>query len=234
MRTKFGNILWGLFFIAIGAGLVGNLFGLWNFTLFFDGWWTLFIIIPCVISMVQHSINLGNLLGLAAGVLLLMGAQDVIDFGMVWKLLLALAFVLIGLNIMFTGVLERKWRAAAKQAAQNAQQSSGGAAGSVSYTAVFNGQQIRYPRQPFASANVVCIFGGVDLDLRDAVIDRDITITLTCVFGGCDIFLPPNVEPVLGVTGIFGGCDNKTAAAAPGSPRAYIGGTCVFGGADIK
>lgn len=232
MRTKFGNILWGLFFIAIGVGLVGNLFELWNFTLFFDGWWTLFIIVPCIISMVQHSINLGNLLGLAAGVLLLLGAQDVINFGMVWKLLLALAFVCIGLNIMFAGVFQRKWRAAAKQAAQNAQQYS--SAASVSYTAVFHGQQIRYPHQPFASANVISIFGGVDLDLRDAVIDHDVTITLTCVFGGCDIFLPPNVEPVLGVTGIFGGCDNKTAPAASGSPRAYIGGTCVFGGADIK
>lgn len=233
MRNKFGNILWGLFFIAIGVGLVGNIFGLWNFTLFFNGWWTLFIIVPSVISMVQHSVNLGNILGLAAGVLLLMGAQDIIDFGLVWKLLVALAFVCIGLNIMFAGLFQRKWRTAAKQAAVSAQQHSGSAAG-VSYTAVFNGQNIRYPHEPFTSANLVCIFGGVDLDLREAVIDHDITITMTCVFGGCDIFLPPNVEPVMGVTSIFGGCDNKTAAAIPGSPKAYIGGTCVFGGSDIK
>lgn len=65
MRKNVANILWGLFFIGIGVGLIGNVLGFWDFSVFFKGWWTLFIIIPALVSMVQSGIRLGNLIVLA-------------------------------------------------------------------------------------------------------------------------------------------------------------------------
>ena len=47
MKKTLTNFLWGLFFIIIGIGFLGEALNLWNFELFFPGWWTLFIIIPC-------------------------------------------------------------------------------------------------------------------------------------------------------------------------------------------
>ena len=60
MRNKLSNGFLGLAFVAIGCALLGNIFFDWNFTIFFDGWWTLFIIIPCVYSMLRTGINSYN------------------------------------------------------------------------------------------------------------------------------------------------------------------------------
>ncbi|MFT3950996.1 MAG: hypothetical protein QM689_03465 [Oscillospiraceae bacterium] len=52
---------------------------------------------------------------------------------------------------------------------------------------------------------IKAIFGGVDLDLRGAIIDRDCKIDVTNIFGGTDIQLPPNVRLILNDTPILGG-----------------------------
>ncbi|MDD3174095.1 MAG: hypothetical protein PHF63_10685, partial [Herbinix sp.] len=69
MRNKLSNALWGLFFIIIGVGFAGNVLFDWDFQLFFPGWWTLFIIIPCFISMIQHGFGVGATVGFVIGVL---------------------------------------------------------------------------------------------------------------------------------------------------------------------
>ena len=46
MRQRVGNILFGLAFLVAGLGFGGQALGLWNFNLFFSGWWTLFLIVP--------------------------------------------------------------------------------------------------------------------------------------------------------------------------------------------
>ena len=48
---KFGNILWGLVFIAVGLIIGLNAMGITNINIFFKGWWTLFIIIPSLINL---------------------------------------------------------------------------------------------------------------------------------------------------------------------------------------
>ena len=50
MLKKTGNILWGVLIIALGALLALKAF-LPEFDIFFDGWWTLFIIVPCAIVL---------------------------------------------------------------------------------------------------------------------------------------------------------------------------------------
>lgn len=60
---KFGNILWGLVFIAIGTIWGLNALGITQINLFFEGWWTLIIIIPCFIGLFRESDKIGNLVG---------------------------------------------------------------------------------------------------------------------------------------------------------------------------
>ena len=47
--NKLTKILWGIVFIAIGIGL--NALEITSINIFFKGWWTLFIIIPCLIGL---------------------------------------------------------------------------------------------------------------------------------------------------------------------------------------
>jgi hypothetical protein len=53
------------------------------------------------------------------------------------------------------------------------------------YTAVFSGQDVRITDE-FFGANLTAVFGGVDLDLREAVIKQDVVINGMVVFGGVD------------------------------------------------
>ena len=80
MRNKISMAFVGIVFILLGVAIIGNAFDAWNFTIFFDGWWTLFIIVPCVASMINNGVNSGNVIGLTIGVLLLTWQQQSYNF----------------------------------------------------------------------------------------------------------------------------------------------------------
>ena len=46
------KILWGTALIAVGGIIALNAFGITDIELFFDGWWTLFIIVPCLVRII--------------------------------------------------------------------------------------------------------------------------------------------------------------------------------------
>ena len=73
-------IVWGIAIIALGVIFGGNALGWFSLNIFFDGWWTLFIIIPSVISLVTEKEKLSSLGFLAAGVILLLAAQNVFSY----------------------------------------------------------------------------------------------------------------------------------------------------------
>lgn len=51
---SFGNVLWGIVLIVVGLIIGGNELGITNINIFFDGWWTLFIIVPCFIGLFKE------------------------------------------------------------------------------------------------------------------------------------------------------------------------------------
>ena len=58
---KLGEVLWGIVFISIGLILLGNILGITQINLLFNGWWTLFIIIPSFIGLIQNNDKIGSL-----------------------------------------------------------------------------------------------------------------------------------------------------------------------------
>lgn len=229
MRNRLSSFIWGLAFIIAGVGFAGNVFHLWDFRLFFDGWWTLFIIVPCAFSLFQGGFHTAPAIGLVAGVLLLLAQQDVIDDGLVWKLLVPVIFVLIGMRIILRGAFRKRF-----EPCRGAIQANGN--GYACLIAVFCARKERLAGD-FQGAAVTAVFGGVDLDLRDTVITHDVTISVTAVFGGADIYLPPNVRVRLDSLPILGGIENQYREPAGGPadlPVVYIDAVCAFGGVDIK
>ena len=51
---KIGNILWGICFIVIGVIILLNSLEITNINIFFEGWWTLVIIIPSAIGLIKE------------------------------------------------------------------------------------------------------------------------------------------------------------------------------------
>jgi len=230
MRNKLGNVLWGLAFIVAGVGVAGNVAGLWDFNLLFKGWWTIFIIVPCVISMVQNGVNTGNIIGLVIGALLLVEAQNIIPRNLIGKMIFPVILVLIGLSIIFKGNTIKHHNYKSK-----VHQTNTSGDGFINAVAIFWGSETRPANEKVTGGTATAIFGGVDLDLSNAIIDEDIVITSTAIFGGIDIIVPSNVKVKISSVPIFGGIDdNSNHATSENAPTIYINATCIFGGMDIK
>lgn len=233
MRNKLSNVLWGLFFIIIGVGIAGNVMNIWDFQLFFDGWWTLLIIVPCFISMIQTGFGTGSTLGFIIGVLLFMNYQVDFHFN-IWQLIIPTILVFIGIRIMFQGAFRKKPNFDQSFIPGNTQGQSYSGTSKSDYNAVFSSNHIHITDQ-FYSTSLSAVFGAIVLDLRDAIIKGDVEINASAVFGGIDIFLPNGVNVKTNNVPVFGGVSNKHSQTNdPSAPTVYLNSTCMFGGIDIK
>lgn len=230
MKNKISNVVWGLLLILIGVGYAGGNLGIWDFNLFFRGWWTLFILVPCLVNLIQYGPNGGNIAGLCVGAALLLAAQGFLEFSMIRKLLVPAILILVGLSILLSNT---KRRITDQQGNQIPFEKTGMGGSDVS--GVFDGRKVHYDGQLFEGATVSAVFGGVNMDLRSAVIERDVRIDATAIFGGIEIFVPANVVVKIMSTPVLGGVTNKAAAPTEVPCHTlYINATCVFGGVDIK
>ena len=222
------NIIWGLVLVAVGLVWGLNVMGLTDITIFFDGWWTLFIIIPCAIGLVTEHDKMGNLIGLVIGVALLLACQDILEFSWLWKLLIPALVVVFGLKLIFKDT----FRPRIKEIEQDMKASG---ANMKVHCAIFSGQDANYSGERFEGAELNAIFGGAKCDLRNAIIERDVVINSCSVFGGVEILVPSNVNIKVSSTCIFGGISDKRPVKTTGNPvTIYINATCIFGGSEIK
>jgi len=90
----------------------------------------------------------------------------------------------------------------------------------------------RVPRRSF----VLSLFGGSDLDLRQAELDSDVaTIFVFDIFGGTDLYVPEGVDLDVGGFGIFGAVDEHGRDVPPqhGAPLLRVRAFALFGGTDV-
>ena len=212
--------------IAAGAIFSLNALNITNINVFFDGWWTLFIIIPCAIGLLTEREKTGNIIGIAVGVFLLLCCWDILSFSMLWKLLVPAIIVIIGLKMVFTGLFGNK----ANEIIAKIKQDGGDAKVGC---AIFSGSDLNFQGEEFEGAELTAVFGGVKCDLRGAVIEKDCAIVVSAIFGGIDILVDDNINVKLSTNCIFGGVSNKTSVHK-NAPTVYISGMCMFGGVEIK
>ncbi len=65
----------GLLLLVIGIIILLNALNIIPINIFFDGWWTLFLIIPALMSMSRQGITAGNIILLVLGVGFLLREQ---------------------------------------------------------------------------------------------------------------------------------------------------------------
>lgn len=217
---RINSIIWGCVLCAVSAILILNAFEITSIHIFFDGWWTLFIIVPSLTGLFNDNDKTGSLIGLLIGVSLLLSCQNVLEFDILWKLTLPVIIAVIGIKMIFKGG-EKEFNV-------------NGDGVKLGFTA-FSGQDINLDNQEFRGAEFTVLFGGVKLDLRNAVFCGDSVINACCIFGGADILLPDNVNVKINSNSVFGGIDRKKHKNSNDNVHTvYLNGTCIFGGVDIK
>lgn len=225
---KFGNMLWGLVLIVLGLIFGGNALGITDINLFFDGWWTLFIIIPSFIGIFKDVDKMPNVIGVIIGTALLLACQDIINFELIGKLWFPTILVCIGVSIIFKDLIGGKVNEQIKKLNENKTNQN-------EYCATFSGQDIKLDGEKFTGADMTAVFGGIECDLRKAIIESDVVINTSCIFGGIDIFVPENVKVKVKSSSIFGGVsDKKRHSENVDAHTVYVNATCLFGGVEIK
>lgn len=223
---KYKSAMWGLVLVAVGVLFGLRALNVFRFEIFFDGWWALFIIVPCTVGLFTERDKLGNIIGMLIGVFLLLCCQDILDFSMVWKLLVPVIIVIVGLKMIFGGIFGNKSEEIFREMEKDGRPFQSGCA-------TFSGTNMNFDGEVFEGAELTAAFGGVKCDLRNAIIEKDCAIKVSATFGGITILVPHTVNVKVSTNSMFGGVDNKTVAV-PDAPTVYVSGTCLFGGVEIK
>jgi hypothetical protein len=108
--------------------------------------------------------------------------------------------------------------------------------GAPNIVAIFSGAERtgRWLIEP--QTNVVAVFGGVELDLRQAVLSRrEITINIVAVMSGVNLTVPPGVRVINSIADVFAGTsvppeDTFDAEA----PLIRLTGLALFSGVSVK
>ena len=224
---KASNLLWGIILVAVGVILAMNALGFASIDIFFDGWWTLFIIVPCAIGLFTDYDKTGHLIGICIGVFLLLCCQDILNFRMFWKLLFPAIIVIVGVKLILGSMLGNRGEQVFKQIQEN------GCVKSWAFT--FSGATFVYTGEVFEGARLDAVFGGIKCDLRGAISNGDCVINASTVFGGIDIYVPEGLNVKVSSNSIFGGVSGKERRNDPANQHTlYLNATCLFGGVEIK
>lgn len=105
----------------------------------------------------------------------------------------------------------------------------------VSIFHVFSGSESASRSRAFEGGSISAIFGGAELDLRDAVPAPGANLDVFAAFGGVEIKVPVGWQVNVKGLPIFGGFDNTTTKDAldADAPNLTVNATVLFGGLDV-
>ena len=254
------KLIWGILFLIFGILLAGKILGIIHFNFFFRGWWTIFIIVPGIVGLTQKGKRPSSFFQVGIGVLLLLSSRNLMQWEVFSKLVVSLVFVTIGISFFFQQEKHEKThrkksdhRRDEKAKYQKRQEeidisynattpdngnnvaSKTNHNGNNNFTSLFSSNSVQFVDEPFTGAVITSILGTIRLDLRNAIIEKDVVVDITCILGGIDIFVPGNVKVIVSCLPIMGGVESKIrSTVGEDSITVYIRGTCILGGVEIK
>lgn len=107
-------------------------------------------------------------------------------------------------------------------------------AGELSMVAVFGGSQRRVTSDAFVGGTVISVFGGSEVDLRDASVESPpAVVEALSLFGGLEVRVPEDWAVSTEVLTIFGATEDSRPRTGEGEPQLVITGLTLFGGVEI-
>ncbi|MGL4771983.1 MAG: LiaF transmembrane domain-containing protein [Clostridium sp.] len=241
MRDRKGSIILGLVIIGFGIGVLGKAIGLWELTLF-EGWWTMFLIIPGIISIVNDGVKISNTFITMLGVILLLEEQNFLPNVELWALIVGSLIIVVGMKLIFGGNNYKKINVNNHhQRHHHKSHKSSSSSASIdtndrpSYFAMFSACDMKNISTDLLAGEATTLFGGIDADFSEAIVKRDINISCCAIFGGIDIVAPRGVRVIVKGTPIFGGYDNNSPTVTDNNaPIVTINCFALFGGIEVN
>lgn len=223
------RIITGGIFLALGLVLLFDNLDVFNIRIpwYFHQWYSILILIGIFLIAVREKLGLGLTLIIIGGIFLLddvyyLDFWDIVGF---WPVV----FIIIGLSLIFRR----------RRDGESFEKKSGDDEDYVDELAVFSGAERRITSHYFRGGKLTSIFGGTDLDLREARLASGTNILdVFVLFGGTEIKVPADMNVKVKVTAIFGGFgdDRKVIEDNPENDdsQLVIKGLVLFGGGEVK
>ena len=217
--------LFGVIIIIFGVLLLLNSAGIADVNIgyiFSHFWPMLLIIIGAFVLLSNPASKVGGVIMLTIGIvfqLKSLGYFDLFQYMSFWPVLL----ILIGPWIVFGR--GPKWDTDSND--------------SFSALGLFSGSSVRSVSQQFQGGSATALFGGVEIDLREAQItpeQMEARVEVFVAFGGIEIVVPQGWNVIIKGIPLFGGWDNKTLNKGyePGAPVLKLNCLVMFGGLEVK
>ena len=227
-----GKIASGIILLLLGVALILEISGTININ--YNGWWTFFIIIPCLISLFTSKNKFLPLIGIGTGVLLLLATRGIICWNNFGLYMISLVVIIIGLMLIFGRTCAHGCTCVNTAIDDLKQVDQDGRSIRVIKSS-FCKQSYDFANQRFEGAKVETSFGFVGIDLRGADILDGAVIDLECAFGGMEIRVDNDINIQRSVKASFAGVEcNNHFHPADNAKTLYIKGECSFGGIEIK
>ncbi len=218
--------LWALVFLALSVILGAKALELTTFPLLFDGWWTLFIIVPCFIDLFKPGRKAFNIVGIVVGTVILLCCQDVLTYKMVLNLIPSVLFFIIGASIIIRDVIGTK----TDRIIRNLNKEKP----FTKYDATFSSQKVDFDGIEFKGVGLNAVFGDIKCNLTNAFIKEDCVINARSTFGGVTVIVPQGVNVKIKSSTIFGNTTNKcNSKDIIDAPTVYVKSNCIFGSVTV-
>lgn len=224
------KIIGGIALLAFGIVWALELMNVIHISL--EGWWALFIIVPCFVNIFNDKHKTGAIIGFGIGILLLLAARDVILWCDIWKYMICLVAVVWGISLLF---FSKNCGGCHCHSESKSEPIIMDGSKMHKIDVTFSKQDYIYSGQRFEGAEVHTSFGYTCLDLRNADIMDGAVITLDCNFGGIEIRVDKDICIKNDIDTAFAGVDCNCNTQQVGDVKTlYIKGKCSFGGIEIK
>lgn len=227
-RSSTAGVIVGFILIFIGLGYLGDQLEIFHFSVFFRGWWTLFLIVPGVSSMINSGFKSHNVMLTVLGVYLFLWTNHLIYFRFTFQLLLAIILIYLGAKMIFSKS-ERNYgnqRSSANRDSKDIYNEN-----HIVIKKVFESARVVFEHRIY-TCKIDCTFSTVAVDLVHADLSELKSINIDCVFGSVSVYIPHNANVMVKRDNIFGSC-NYPANDAANNIEIFINESCVFGNIQI-
>ncbi|MCR1834734.1 cell wall-active antibiotics response protein [Oceanobacillus caeni] len=215
-----GRIWVGLFFLIFGFGFLLHQADIIDMSQVLSTWWPLILIIIGIIQLINRTLSctVSGFLFLLVGVLFFINQWfDLHLIFYLWPLI----FIFIGFVIILTRAKSGKTKHTSDK---------------LSTFLLFSGAEIKSQSKNFQGGSVVTIMGGVEIDLRDAVIAEGAMLDFTSILGGISIIVSENVQVEISGIPILGGWEDSTRKHGESEEVVVLKLNCltILGGVEIR
>jgi len=235
-HSRLGRAMAGIVVICIGAVLLarelGVIFPHWLFT------WPMLLIAIGIFTGAKHQFCRGGwFVPIIVGCVFLIDDifPDVTIGPMIWPI------IIIGIGLMMILRPHRrkpyhmhKWHSHWREYANSFHSTED----KIESTSVFGGVKKNIISKDFKGGEIVCVFGGAEINLSQADINGRVSLEIVQIFGGTKLIVPSNWNVQSEIVAILGGIDDKRPIQKDmaNNPEKIliIRGTSIFGGIDIE